>query len=112
MHGAAEGREMKAALISVGARSGVVNLAHRQRPLASVAPGSCWEMKNYMGLIRLHYRTSDYMHLTLVRKKGKMRRGGGNIHDLINYVIMWICSGFDTLLTFEGESTGIILSIL
>lgn len=47
-------------------------------------------MKNYMALIRLHYRTSDYMHLTPVQKnRGKMNRGKGNIHDLINYVIMW-----------------------
>lgn len=49
-------------------------------------------MKNYMALIRLHYRTSDYMHLTLVQKEqgGKKMNGGrGNIHDLINYVIMW-----------------------
>ena len=48
-------------------------------------------MKNYMALIRLHYRTSDYMHLTLVQKnkKKKMKGGKGNIHDLINYVIMW-----------------------
>lgn len=34
--------------------------------LRSVAPGSCCKMKNYMALIRLHYRTSDYMHLTPV----------------------------------------------
>lgn len=54
-------------------------------------------MKNYTALIRLHYTTSDYMRLTPVQKKHKKKRargnkGGGeegNIHDLINYAIMW-----------------------
>lgn len=35
-----------------------------------------------------------------------MRQGEGNIHDLINYVIMWICSGYDTWVTFEGRYSG------
>lgn len=64
-------------------------LSHIHLALRSVAPGSCWKMKNYMALIRLHYRTSDYMHLTLVQKNKKINKGKGNIHDLINYVIMW-----------------------
>lgn len=64
-------------------------LSHIHLALRSVALGSCWKMKNYMALIRLHYRTSDYMHLTLVQKNKKMKEGEGNIHDLINYVIMW-----------------------
>lgn len=51
-------------------------LCHIHLPLRSDAPGSCWKMKNYMALIRLHYRTSDYMHLTLVqRNKNEGREG-------------------------------------
>lgn len=46
-------------------------LSHIHLALRFVAPGSCWKMKNYMALIRLHYRTSDYMHLTLVQKMKK-----------------------------------------
>lgn len=76
-----------------GEPSGHIHLA-----LGAVAPGSCWKMKNYTALIRLHYTTSDYMRLTPVQKKQKKRErergseGGGeegNIHDLINYAIMW-----------------------
>lgn len=53
------------------AKGGEGRLSHIHLTLRSVAPGSCWKMKNYMALIRLHYRTSDYMHLTLVRMKKK-----------------------------------------
>lgn len=67
---------------------------HIHLALGAVAPGSCWKMKNYMALIRLHYRTSDYMRLTRVQKKPpapprKKEKEEGNIHDLINYAIMW-----------------------
>ena len=37
-------------------------------------------MKNYMALIRLHYRTSDYMHLTLVQKNKKKNEGRERKH--------------------------------
>lgn len=72
-------------------RSGKAKRRDRWRPehihlaLGSVAPGSCWKMKNCAALIRLHYRTSDYAQLTLVQKN----EGKGNTHDLINYAIMW-----------------------
>lgn len=49
-------------------------LSHIHLALRSVAPGSCWKMKNYMALIRLRYRASDYMRLTLVQKDEKNER--------------------------------------
>lgn len=52
-----------------GEPSGHIHLA-----LGAVAPGSCWKMKNYTALIRLHYTTSDYMRLTPVQKKQKKER--------------------------------------
>lgn len=52
-----------------GEPSGHIHLA-----LGAVAPGSCWKMKNYTALIRLHYTTSDYMRLTPVQKKQKKKR--------------------------------------
>lgn len=65
-----------------GEPSGHIHLA-----LGAVAPGSCWKMKNYTALIRLHYTTSDYMRLTPVQKKQKKRerarerrRWGGRKH--------------------------------
>lgn len=45
---------------------GGLRLTHIHLAIRPIAPGSCWKMKNYMALIRLHYRTSDYMHLTVV----------------------------------------------
>lgn len=51
-------------------------LSHIHLLLTSMAPGSCWKMKNYMALIRLHYRTCDYMCLTPVQKIGDGEDGG------------------------------------
>lgn len=64
----AEEAPLKQSIAGRKREDGEGRLSRIHLALGSLAPGSCCKMKNYMALIRLHYRTSDYMRLTRAQR--------------------------------------------